>query len=133
MEDVARFEAYLEARTAKRRLLHTLAELAESPLYESRMVYQWRVVYQWRGLVRVIFGRQWRAGGRPPRGYGVVPLWDRDALAVMPLWLYPFYRPQREWQRLVFEPLVAVGAWVVAEGDYYLNGCPAWHQPFGAK
>jgi len=79
-------------------------------------------------MVRIEFGA---IKPRPlPFGYVCVRLYNRDAIAVMPLWLSPFYRLQREWQRLVFEPLMAVGIWVVADGDYYVNGKWAFHQPF---
>jgi hypothetical protein len=73
-------------------------------------------------------GRQVRAGYRPPRGWVLERLIDRDAFLVLPRWLWLVRRAWAlRWRAI--EQLVAWDVLDVDEGDYLVNArprCPSW-------
>lgn len=65
---------------------------------------------------------------RIPFGWRALKVPDRDAVEVMPLWLYWPVRLRRDRYHLVFGTLMRLGLWAVKEeGGYYVDGywtCP---------
>lgn len=86
------------------------------------------MAYAYRGLARRVLLHAGELADLPPAPFGwrYVREEGRNAVLLLPLWLYPLWA-SRCWKWWVFGPLSSIGFWSLKEeGGYWLEGSWCW-------